>query len=271
MGVIKKTETERMVSSLRLAVSHFARGTFPITASSSVLPVNRVLTVLENPDGKINYLADQSAHHVLKNGHLYFIPVYHPCHISLNTNLHFISIQFRLEPYTGVDLFSNYSDILAFAELDLARRVKACYDMSPELGSSLQLGALTYEIAGHCLERMAPGELGTIARFGLYRKLIDYITLNCSAKMHVGDMARVMKLGRETFTRRFTEDTGISPKRFFNRYLLRRACDLLCRPHTTVRETAYALTFSSEYYFSRFFRRNTGMTPRQFQQSQRLI
>lgn len=271
MGVIKKTGTERLASSLRLTVNHFARGTYPIAISASGLPVNRIFTVLDNPDREKNYFSDGKSHHTLKKGTIYFIPAYHLCNINLNEKLQFISIQFRLEPVTGVDLFSDCGSILSFDDPAVFRRVKECYEMDPEISSSLRLGALIYEMAARCLERLLPEELATVSRFGLYRKLIDYIMLNCSARIRVGDMARVMNLGREAFTRRFTGDTGISPKQFFNRYLLRRACDLLCRPHTAVRETAYELSFSSEFYFSRFFRRHTGLTPREFQKNHRLI
>lgn len=66
---------------------------------------------------------------------------------------------------------------------------------------------------------------------------------------------------RETFTRRFTADTGITPKRFLDRQLLRRASELLRRPHTTAREVAAELEFSSEFVFSRFFRKQSGLSP----------
>lgn len=79
--------------------------------------------------------------------------------------------------------------------------------------------------------------------------------------MRVAELAKIARMPRETFTRRFTADTGITPKRFLDRQLLRRASELLRRPHTTAREVAAELEFSSEFVFSRFFRKQSGLSP----------
>ena len=45
---------------------------------------------------------------------------------------------------------------------------------------------------------------------------------------------------------------------------MNRACDLLLREDARVREVAFELGFSNEYYFSRFFKKQTGIPPRDF-------
>ncbi|OQA79836.1 MAG: HTH-type transcriptional activator Btr [Lentisphaerae bacterium ADurb.Bin242] len=260
MSVIKRAGVENIASSLRLTVHHFARGTYPVR-DRSALPVNRIFTVLENPDGKRNSVSDDSSFHPFRAGCIYVIPAHHCACMQLNENLKFISLQVRLEILPGIDVFSNCKRIFCFDAPKLARRIQRIYNMSPEFVSAIELSAFAYGIAAKCLKRMNREELETTTRFNSYRELVEYILLHCHAGITVDDLASVMHLGREAFTRKFTADTGVPPKRFFHRFLLKSACDLLLRPGGTVRKTAEALNFSNEYYFSRFFKKHTGISP----------
>ena len=87
---------------------------------------------------------------------------------------------------------------------------------------------------------------------------------DASAEITVTDLADFMNMRRESFSRKFTRDFRISPKQFLARQLLRKASEMLSNPSQPVREIAKALHFSSEYYFSRFFREHTGMPPGEF-------
>ena len=68
----------------------------------------------------------------------------------------------------------------------------------------------------------------------------------------------------DVFSRAFTRDVGVTPKRFLTTSLLRRASEMLLVPGTTARRVAAELGFSSESYLSRFFRKHSGMTPQAF-------
>jgi AraC-like DNA-binding protein len=70
---------------------------------------------------------------------------------------------------------------------------------------------------------------------------------------------------QDVFSRKFTRELGLSPKAFVSRALVRKASLLLGGPGMTVKEAAGRLNFSSEYYFSRFFKQHTGLSPREFQ------
>ncbi|MBN2641298.1 MAG: AraC family transcriptional regulator, partial [Victivallales bacterium] len=52
---------------------------------------------------------------------------------------------------------------------------------------------------------------------------------------------------------------------FITRSLVRKASLLLGGAVIPVKEVADRLHFNSEYYFSRFFKQQTGMSPREFQ------
>lgn len=263
MSVIKRAALENIATSLRLTVHHFARGTYPVRDRSG-LPVNRIFTVLENPDGALNSVSDENSFYPLKAGCVFFIPAHHCACMQLNENLKFISLQVRLELLAGIDVFSNCKRIFRFDAPELCPRIRSIYEADSELAASAELSAFAYGIAAECFKRMNPNELETTTRFNSYEELVNYILRHCHAGITVDDLASVMHLGREAFTRKFTADTGVSPKRFFNQFLLKSACDLLLHPSGTVRKTAETLKFSNEYYFSRFFKKHTGISPNDY-------
>ncbi|MGC4047395.1 MAG: AraC family transcriptional regulator [Armatimonas sp.] len=84
------------------------------------------------------------------------------------------------------------------------------------------------------------------------------------------EIARRIGLPYETFRKRFTEATGISPARYRTQKRIEAACQLLrFTPQITNREAAEALGFADEFHFSRRFKEKVGMSPREFRLSGR--
>ena len=77
-------------------------------------------------------------------------------------------------------------------------------------------------------------------------------------------MAQVMNMGVQSFAKRFSADTGISPRKFFERILAEHAVRLLTGTDRSVKEIAAEMGFDNEYYFSRFFKRHLGLPPGEF-------
>ena len=63
------------------------------------------------------------------------------------------------------------------------------------------------------------------------------------------------------FRRSFQTQTGFTPQRFRGLQRLDRACELLSDSSLSIAEVARSLGFSSQAYFARVFRRETGLTP----------
>ena len=162
--------------------------------------------------------------------------------------------------------FSRLHDIFEESDLKFAQKAQDIFlSNQNELFIVSEIKNLIFTFAVLLLNKMNDETMRLVSTFAIYQDVISYITEHCHAGITVNDMAQVMNMRREVFTRRFTLDTGISPKKIFNRFLLNKASKLLLQPHVTVREIAYELRFSSEYYFSRFFKRHTGVPPKQFQ------
>ena len=93
---------------------------------------------------------------------------------------------------------------------------------------------------------------------------LDLMNRRCTAELTVNELADYEGMSRGAFSREFARNFGIPPKQYLERMLMRRAETLLRQPGMNVRTTAERLRFSSEFYFSRFFRRHAGVSPDEF-------
>lgn len=91
----------------------------------------------------------------------------------------------------------------------------------------------------------------------------------CVERMHdrvgeiesVGALARHAGLSESRFRALFREATGCSVTRYQNRLRVRMARDLLASGQYTVSQVAAEMNFRDVYYFSRLFKRMTGLPP----------
>lgn len=74
-------------------------------------------------------------------------------------------------------------------------------------------------------------------------------------------MALELGVSYSWFRRSFHNQTGFTPQRFRGLQRLDRACQLLADSSLPVGEIARVLGFSSQAYFARMFRRETGLAP----------
>ncbi len=83
-------------------------------------------------------------------------------------------------------------------------------------------------------------------------------------EVNVEKMAEMMKLSRSKFFYKIKGLTGEKPNVFFRRYKLNRAAELLLEGKLNVSEIAYATGFASLTVFSRNFKQQFGVTPREY-------
>ena len=269
MPVEDKKQIYQLADSLTMRFQHFAKGTYPCF-STSRFTVNRLILVLENPNGEKNYIEDAAERHIMHPGSFCLAPAFHPVTFCFDDAIRFFSIHFNLELFPGVDLFSRQPRIFEGKSPTALERTEKAFSRLGETAGAVELHALTFEIVSLCLKQIKKEGLELASKFAPYQKIIDHIATHCTALVSVEELAELMNMRRDVFTRKFTADTGISPKRFYHRLLIDRASKLLQQPGITSREVALELKFSSEYYFSRFFKQHLGISPHRFQQQYRL-
>lgn len=79
-------------------------------------------------------------------------------------------------------------------------------------------------------------------------------------------IARTVGLSYHTFRQRFREYTGLAPKQYLLACKRERAKKLLFQLTLSIKEVAAGVGMRDPYYFSRFFRRETGLSPTAFRE-----
>ncbi|MEI6874785.1 MAG: AraC family transcriptional regulator, partial [Spirochaetota bacterium] len=95
----------------------------------------------------------------------------------------------------------------------------------------------------------------------------DYCRLVGSSfleRRRVADYATLLGVSADHLSATFRETTGLSPGILIQNHLVLEAKRLLAHSNLTVAETAVRLKFKDASYFSRFFRRATGVSPSEF-------
>lgn len=87
--------------------------------------------------------------------------------------------------------------------------------------------------------------------------------------LDVAGMARHYGFSTFHFIRRYKELTGLSPLQHFLHLRMGRACRLLDSTDRTIQSLAEELGYDDAHYFSRVFRKMTGMSPREYREGKR--
>lgn len=97
----------------------------------------------------------------------------------------------------------------------------------------------------------------------IYRisKALKYIEENKFNKIYIEDLAQMCNMSQAQFRRIFRENMGCSPIKYKNNLIINAACEMLKIESFTVSEVACALDFDDVYSFSKFFKRETGISP----------
>jgi AraC-like DNA-binding protein len=74
-------------------------------------------------------------------------------------------------------------------------------------------------------------------------------------------VARELNVSYSRFRALFRRCTGLSPAQYHLQLRIRRACELLEGSALRIKEVADRLGFESPYYFSRLFKKKTGVSP----------
>lgn len=96
------------------------------------------------------------------------------------------------------------------------------------------------------------------------RTAIDYIRQNIAYEISVADLARISGLSPSRFAHIFSAAFGISPQKYIEDRRIELARQRLFLSRRSIREIAAEAGFKDQLYFSRRFRKYTGLSPSEF-------
>ena len=94
---------------------------------------------------------------------------------------------------------------------------------------------------------------------------IEYIHSNYTETIDIPNLSNLCYLSQSQFFRAFKNQTGLTPLQYQNNLRLERAKALLSDNECSIGEVSEILGFESIYYFSRFFKKHTGIPPSEYQ------
>ena len=89
----------------------------------------------------------------------------------------------------------------------------------------------------------------------------DYSTAQVGEALTTAELAAIADMSPSHFRMLFKQYTGMTTVQYQNQLRISRACSLLRSGGCNVTETALSLGFSDIYYFSRLFKKYTGVNP----------
>ena len=198
---------------------------------------NRCFLVLSGNGLIINHTGGEKFN--MRTGYGYFLPEYLDLEFDFPPGLRFLCWHFKLEMLPGIDAFRGQTKCCEFELFlwDHLRRFNFPEDNDPVPQEFLR-------------ERKG--------------KLLAFVRNRPTARLGIDELAEISGMSRDTLSRRFSRDFGIPLKTFLIRELVASAERHLLAGKLSIKEISDRLEFSSEFYFSRFFKRNKGFSPSEF-------
>ncbi len=223
---------------------------------------NRLFFVL-SAEGKESKLVsvNEGKTFIMRPDHFYFVPSGLKFAFEFHEGTRFLSFHFNLNLFECLDIFFKSSKMLELpASEEDAEKLSAILENNGKISPShiAMFNSIFYRL----LLPFIPDEsaLADLKNRKKYADLLIYIN-SADAKTTISDLAKAAKMSRDTLSRSFPKDFGITLKRFLEVRLTARAEQLLRNPNLKIQHIADMLNFNDIYYFSKFFKKMTGSTP----------
>jgi len=229
---------------------------------------NRCFIVLAG-DGEIhNHTEEQIL--PLVPGTACFMPQNLDLSFNFRLGLNLLSIHFNAYILPGMDIFAGKTKCMAFPIAQEWRdECMALLPLTPNWQTFCHFESLLWKL----LANLTSLDVEKFHEFSQlhakYEKILNYIHNNINATTSIQELCDMSGMNRDTLSRKFSRDFGISLKSFLMSKQISRAERYLLQTKMPIRDIAYEMKFSSEFYFSSFFKRLKGVTPSEFRNMQK--
>jgi AraC-like DNA-binding protein len=100
--------------------------------------------------------------------------------------------------------------------------------------------------------------------YKIFAAIRDNIRSNFANDPDIVKLARQCGMSQSTFRRNWAKYFGSPPKRYIAEVRIKHACRHLMDNNLAIKDIAYTVGFNDPLYFSKAFRKYTGMTPSEF-------
>ncbi|SDF52400.1 helix-turn-helix domain-containing protein [Chitinophaga filiformis] len=262
-----------------------------------ISPYNRIYYI-DQGEGELSGSGEVTK---LEPGFLYIIPSFTLCNMKCDNHLGQYFVQFFEDSSDGISLFAHHRTILRVEatalDLQLFNRL---LEINPGRGinrsdnpkvyekdvfykeyqelNNLQSVAASMETQGILwlltARFLSPNVLSEQDAQMIPVKLaetLDYIELNMHAELSVNFLASRINQHPDYFSRQFKAYTGTRPVNYINKKRVERAQYLMATTRMNYSEISIQTGFSNLSYFSKAFKKLTGMSPRDYKKQMYLV
>lgn len=262
-----------------------------------ISPYNRIYYI-DKGEGQ---LSDAGVPIKLEPGYLYLIPSFTLCSMACTYTLGQYFVQFFENTADGISLFFNNRHILRIkgTEIDL-QLFNRLVEINPGRGinrsdnpriyekdifykeyqelNNQQNESVSMETQGILWQLTAKFLQPNVSRYPDKKiipvklaETLEHIQLNLERELTVNDLASRINQNPDYFSRQFKHYTGTRPLHFINDKRVERAQYLMATTMLSYSEIATKTGFQDLAYFSRTFKKITGMSPRDYKKQMYLV
>jgi len=97
-----------------------------------------------------------------------------------------------------------------------------------------------------------------------YQQVFNYIRLNCNIQLSPKDISEAINMPLFQLNKKFKADIGISLNHYIDSVILEATKEQLLCSDRLIKEIAFEYGFCDEFYFSRFFKKMVGLSPKHY-------
>lgn len=266
MPHLHRHDIEELSNHLELKLMEVAEVCFDF-AGRNRHSFNRIFLVKRESKAE-SYIVNHSSSEqklFMKSGCTYFMPCDLDLEFRFQPDMQFISLHFNLKFFASFDVFSGCNICSASKIPRIIKHLSQIIKHSHDIQSICQLQSIVLQIA----QQFIPKSNSTFDYAQLavkYQTLFGYIRHEGDAQTSIGELANKMGMNQATLSREFSRDCGITLKNYLMHEIQHRAEQLLIKLDIPIKDIAQTLNFNNEFYFSRFFRKQTGHCPKTYRQ-----
>jgi AraC-like DNA-binding protein len=98
----------------------------------------------------------------------------------------------------------------------------------------------------------------------LFDEVINHFNREYQSNINIAEYAANQHISCSWFIREFKKYTGYSPKQYITNLRIQHAKELLNNRYLSVNDVSALVGYENQLYFSRIFRKNTGMSPSEY-------
>lgn len=181
--------------------------------------------------------------------------VYAPMNITRMLRMRKDPLQFVEQEGAHDFLLDFYRMVRRIIELKSTNKTSICLRLLVQI-----LQIVSEEEDDEYLGEMERGKVGDV----LTRRFFEHLTINYKGKRDVAYYATILGTSPQSLTNIIKRHTGYSTAEWIKIYVINEAKVLLRSTNKTIQEISYELNFSTQTFFSKYFKREVGISPTEY-------